>query len=122
MNTLIEITELNQGLLTFLAIDLVIAILLLGAMRFISGISAQVNTTEELSKEDNFAFGISLAGSIAALGIVLTGAITGETAPSFSMEIIGMLSYGFFGLVLIKVGRVAHDRLALNQINKIKLK
>jgi hypothetical protein len=49
MNTLIEITELNQGLLTFLAIDLVIAILLLGAMRFISGISAPVNTTEELS-------------------------------------------------------------------------
>ena len=121
MNTLIEITELNQGLLTFLAIDLVIAILLLGAMRFISGISAQVNTTEELAKEDNFAFGISLAGSIAALGIVLTGAITGETAPSYSMEIIGMLSYGFFGLVLIKIGRIAHDRLALNKLDKTKL-
>ena len=78
MNTLFEITGLNSELLIYLAIDISIAILLLGAMKFVSGLSAQVNATDELSKEDNFAFGISVAGSIAALGIVLTGAITGE--------------------------------------------
>ena len=125
MQTLIDwieqSTALNQDLLIFLAIDLTIAILLLGAMRFISGISAKVNTTDELAKEDNFAFGVSLAGSIAALGIVLTGAITGENASSFQMEIIGMLSYGLYGLILIKIGRVIHDRIALNQIDKTAL-
>lgn len=118
MNTLFEITGLNQELAIYLAIDVTIAILLLGAMKFISGLSAQVNATDELSKEDNFAFGISVAGSIAALGIVLTGAIAGENAPSYQMEIIGMLSYGILGLILIKIGRVIHDRLALNEIDK----
>ncbi|MEW6990896.1 DUF350 domain-containing protein [Colwelliaceae bacterium 6441] len=118
MDTLFEITGLNQELAIYLAIDITIAIILLGAMKFISGISAQVNANDELAKEDNFAFGISVAGSIAALGIVLTGAITGENAPSYQMEIIGMLSYGILGLILIKVGRVIHDRLALNQIDK----
>jgi len=118
MNTLFEITGLNVELLIYLAIDISIAILLLGAMKFISGLSAQVNATDELSKEDNFAFGISVAGSIAALGIVLTGAISGENAESYQMEAIGMLSYGLLGLILIKVGRVVHDKLALNQINK----
>ena len=97
MNTFIEITGLNQELLIFLAIDITIAIILLGAMRFISGLSAKVNSTDELAKEDNFAFGISVAGSVAALGIVLTGAITGENAESYLMEIIGMASYGIFG-------------------------
>jgi len=121
MENLIEITGLNQELLIFLAIDLTIAILLLGTMRFVSGISAGVNTTEELSQKDNFAFGISLAGSIAALGIVLTGAITGETASSFVMEIVGMLAYGLYGLILIKVGRIIHDKIALQQINKTAL-
>ncbi len=29
-----------------------------------------------------------------------------------------MLSYGLLGLILIKIGRVIHDRLALNKINK----
>lgn len=121
MENLIEITGLNQDLLIFLAIDLTIAILLLGTMRFVSGLSAGVNTTEELSQKDNFAFGISLAGSIAALGIVLTGAITGETASSFLMEVIGMLAYGLYGLILIKVGRVIHDKIALQQIDKTAL-
>jgi|TARA_R110000772_G_scaffold28742_2_gene72313 hypothetical protein len=118
MNTFIEITGLNLELLIFLAIDITIAIILLGAMRFISGLSAKVNSTDELAKEDNFAFGISVAGSVAALGIVLTGAITGENADSYLMEIIGMASYGILGLILIKIGRIFHDRFALNQIDK----
>ena len=118
MNTLIDITNLNQDLLIYLVIDITIAIALLGAMRFISGFTANVNSTDELSKEDNFAFGISVAGSIAAMGIVLTGAITGESANSYVLEAVGMLSYGIFGLILIKIGRIVHDRIALNQINK----
>ena len=105
----------------YLAIDLTIAILLLGAMRFVSGLSAGVNTKEELAQKDNFAFGISLAGSIAALGIVLTGAITGETASSYLMEVIGMFAYGLYGLILIKVGRIIHDKVALQKIDKTAL-
>jgi hypothetical protein len=118
MNTLIELVGVNQELLAYLAIDVTIAILLLGAMRFLSGITAKVNSTEELAKEDNFAFGISVAGSILALGIVLTGAITGEAASSYSMEIIGMLAYGGYGLLLIKVGRVIQDKVALQHLDK----
>lgn len=118
MNTFFEMTGLTQDLLIFLAIDLAVAIFLLGTMRFVSGLSSKVNSTDELAKEDNFAFGISVAGSIAALGIVLTGAITGETAHSYMVEFVGMLSYGLFGLILIKVGRWVHDKVALNQLDK----
>jgi len=118
MNTLFDITNLSQDLLIYLAIDVSIAILLLGAMRFITGFTAKVNSTDELAKEDNFAFGISVAGSIAAMGIALSGAITGAHANSYMLEVIGMLSYGLFGLILIKIGRIVHDRIALNQINK----
>lgn len=121
MQNLIEITGLSMNLLIFLVIDLTIAIALLGAMRFVSGLSAKVNTADELAKEDNFAFGVSLAGSIAALGIVLTGAITGENAQSFLMEFIGMSAYGIYGLILIKIGRIIHDRVALHHIDKTAL-
>ncbi|OUR80857.1 hypothetical protein A9Q75_09290 [Colwellia psychrerythraea] len=118
MNSFIELTGVNQDLLIYLAIDVSIAILLLGAMRFLSGLSAKVNSTEELAKEDNFAFGISVAGSVLALGIVLTGAITGEAASSYAMEAIGMLAYGGYGLILIKVGRIIHDKIALQHLDK----
>jgi len=121
MNTLIELIGVNQELLVFLAIDITIAIILLGAMRFLLGLSSQVNSTEELAQKDNFSFGVSVAGSVLALGIVLTGAITGENAPSYLMEIIGMLAYGIYGLILIKVGRVIQDKVALQHLNKTAL-
>jgi len=121
MNTLIELVGVNQELLVYLAIDITIAILLLGTMRFLLGLTSKVNSTEELAQKDNFAFGVSVAGSILALGIVLTGAITGENAPSYMMEIIGMLAYGAYGLVLIKVGRVIQDKVALQHLNKTDL-
>jgi hypothetical protein len=121
MNTLIELVGVNQELLVYLAIDVTIAIVLLGAMRFLLGLTSQVNSTEELAQKDNFAFGVSVAGSVFALGIVLTGAITGENAPSYLMEIIGMLAYGTYGLILIKVGRVIQDKVALQHLNKTEL-
>jgi len=121
MNKLLEVISFDPQLLAYLALDIVIAITLLGAMRFISGLSAKVNTTQELAERDNFAFGISLAGSIFALGIVLTGAITGEAAASLVDEAIGMLAYGITGLILIKIGRFIHDKLALNKLNKSAL-
>jgi len=121
MNTLIELVGVNQELLIYLAIDITIAIILLGAMRFLLGLTSQVNSTEELAQKDNFAFGVSVAGSILALGLVLTGAITGENASSYMMEIIGMLAYGTYGLVLIKVGRVIQDKIALQHLNKTEL-
>ena len=118
MNSLIELVGVNQELFVYLAIDVSIAILLLGAMRFFSGLSARVNSTQELAKEDNFAFGISVAGSVLALGIVLTGAITGEAANNYAMEAIGMLAYGGYGLLLIKIGRIIHDKIALQHLDK----
>jgi len=121
MNTLIELVGVNQDLLIYLVIDITIAIILLGAMRFLLGLTSQVNSTEELAQKDNFAFGVSVAGSILALGIVLTGAITGENASSYMMEIIGMLAYGTYGLVLIKVGRIIQDKVALQHLNKTQL-
>ncbi len=120
MNSLNVFSYIKPELIALLAIDLVIAIILLSAMRLVSGLWAKVNTTEELSHKDNFAFGISMAGSIIAMGIVLTGAITGEAANSYLVEAIGVASYGLAGLILIKVGRYIHDKVSLNKINKVE--
>lgn len=116
--TLFENFGITPQLAVILIIDLSIAIVLLTLMRYSQGWSAKVNSKVELSENDNFAFGISTAGAVAALGIVLTGAITGEAATSYTVEAIGMTAYGVFGLILIKLGRFLHDKIALNTIDK----
>lgn len=116
--TLFQDFGITPELVTILAIDLTIAVILLTLMRYLQGWSVKVNSSAELAERDNFAFGISTAGAIAALGIVLTGAITGAAAPSYLTEAIGMSAYGLFGLVLIKLGRFLHDKIALNELDK----
>jgi uncharacterized membrane protein YjfL (UPF0719 family) len=119
MEQIQQLLTQHSDIAGFLLIDLTIAIALLCAMRVISGLWAGVDTTHELATKDNFAFGISLAGSLLALAIVLTGAITGESATSFVDEAIGMSIYGVVGLVLIKTGRFIHDKWALPGLDKI---
>ncbi|WP_019615943.1 DUF350 domain-containing protein [Psychromonas ossibalaenae] len=118
MNELITTLGHNSGLIGYLLIDMAVAILLLGGIRYTMGFIGNVDTKDELSKKDNFAYGISLAGGVAAMGIALSGAITGELAGSYTIELIGMLSYGLAGLIMIKAGRFIHDKFALPEFNK----
>ncbi|MEI6897211.1 MAG: DUF350 domain-containing protein [Psychromonas sp.] len=121
MNELITIFTQNGDLAVYLLIDMVVAIALLGGIRFTMGVFGNVDTKDELSQKDNFAYGISMAGAVAAMGIALSGAITGELAGSYSIEILGMLAYGLAGLLLIKAGRFIHDKFALPAFNKHEL-
>lgn len=121
MNELITTLDLSGTLIGYLAIDMAVAILLLGCIRYAMGMLGKVDTADELAKKDNFAYGISMAGGVAAMGIALSGAITGELASSYQIEFVGMLSYGLAGLILIKAGRYIHDKFALPDFNKQEL-
>jgi hypothetical protein len=118
MNEIITALAQNSSLAGYLLIDMAVAVLLLGGIRFTMGIIGKVDTKDELSQKDNFAYGISMAGGVAAMGIALSGAITGELAGSYLIELTGMFSYGLAGLLLIKAGRYIHDKFALPKFNK----
>jgi uncharacterized membrane protein YjfL (UPF0719 family) len=118
MSELWNVLAGHSELIGYLLIDMAVAILLLGGIRFLMGVIGKINTNNELAKKDNFAYGISMAGGIAAMGIALSGAIEGEVAGSYTIEIVGMLSYGIAGLILIKAGRFIHDKFALPAFDK----
>jgi len=121
MNELITTLENNGALIGYLAIDMTVAILFLVCIRFTMGMFGKLDTGDELATKDNFAYGISMAGGVAAMGIALSGAITGEVAGSYQVELIGMLTYGLAALVLIKAGRYIHDKYALPAFDKQEL-
>ncbi|MEH6452782.1 MAG: DUF350 domain-containing protein [Psychromonas sp.] len=118
MNELITVLGESGGLAGYLLIDMVVAIILLGGIRYTMGVIGKVDTKKELASKDNFAYGISLAGGVTAMGIALSGAITGELAGSYLIEFMGMFAYGLIGLLLIKAGRYIHDKFALPDFHK----
>ena len=118
MEQLLTLTPLPKDLLIYLAIDLSIAIVFLFLIRSLSGVVKKVSVREELGERDNFAFGISLAGRLLSLTIVLSAVVGRHINMGFEAAALGMFLFGALGIILVKVGRFAHDKLVLNRLDK----
>ena len=97
-------------------LDFVISVALVVGLRKFTGLVSNLSTTEELAERDNFAFGISLAGAIFALSLMLTGVLSGDVATSLLNEAILLIGYGVLGVLLIKIGRFVLDRWVLRGV------
>jgi uncharacterized membrane protein YjfL (UPF0719 family) len=104
---------LNGWMLAVIALNLLIAVGAMFSFRALQGVFASVNVKEELAHKDNFAFGLSVAGGLTALCLVLAAAVTGEAAVSLVDEAVNVLSFALGGIVLLKVGMVINDKLFL---------
>lgn len=118
MDQLVKLVHISPDLFIYLAIDLVIAILLLFAIRSLSGIFNKTSVRQELGQKDNFAFGISLAGRMLSLTIVLSAVVGRHIGLGFESAALGMLGFGAIGILLVKIGRYSHDKLVLNRLDK----
>lgn len=114
MNTF---SHINLWNLQALAIDFVIIFVLFVSLRLVKGLVSNVHATDEIASQDNFAFGVSFAGGIGALAIMLSGASTGEFSNSLVNEAMNMAVFGIVGLVLITLGRWIQDKLVLPQVS-----
>lgn len=118
MSTLVNLIPVSSDLIWYFAIDMGIAILLLSVMWWVSALLQEGSATNELTKKDNFAYGISVAGRMLALCIVLVGAVVNSKTNDFLDSAITILTFGVMGIVLIKIGRFAHDKIILNRFDK----
>ncbi len=108
-----ELELLTGQTIGMMVMDFVLVFAVLLLVRVLYGVASGVDTLHELSVKDNFAIGISLAGATAAIGIMLTGVVSGEYAFSYGMELAAMASYGVLGLALMWLTRLIFDRVAL---------
>lgn len=117
MEALLKLVPLSKELLIYLAMDVTIALLLLVLMKWLTGAFRKYSVTEELGVKDNFAFGISIAGGMLSLCIVLSSVVGRHVGLGYREAALGMLAFGIVGILLVKCGRFAHDKLVLNKID-----
>jgi uncharacterized membrane protein YjfL (UPF0719 family) len=99
-----------------IAIDLLIAIIMLTAVGKVTGLVSNVKSVHELSEKDNFAYGISFAAAILSIGIMLTGALSGDVTVSLVYEISIVSAYGVLGIALMTATKHFLDRFSLPKI------
>ncbi len=121
MEALVKLVPLSYDVWVYLAIDLALALVLLVIMKWLTGLLRKSSVTEELGVKDNFAFGISIAGGMLSLCIVLSSVVGRHTGQGYEEAAIGMLTFGVVGIILVKFGRFAHDKLVLNRVDTLAM-
>ncbi|MBF0135866.1 MAG: DUF350 domain-containing protein [Magnetococcus sp. DMHC-1] len=111
--TLWDLLHWNPEHWSAAGVDLIVAVALMAALRFLAGVIGHVNSREELASRDNPAFGISLAAAVGAVAIMMSGAVTGEAGISLMDEVILVGAYGCLGVLLLAMARFIFDRLTL---------
>lgn len=107
------VLELTPEYLLILLANLFLAIIVITSVKYLAAFISNVNATKELAVKDNPAFGISIAGVILAVTIVMSGAITGETNESVTKVITEIVIYGVLGIVLMAVTRFIFDKISM---------
>ncbi|GGF65974.1 DUF350 domain-containing protein [Alteromonas lipolytica] len=117
MDTLVKLVPLAHDLWVYVAIDVALALLLLLVMKWLSRSRAKVSVSDELGVKDNFAFGISVAGGMLSLCLVLSSVVGRHVGQGYEQAALGMLIFGVIGICLVKVGRFAHDKIVLDAVD-----
>lgn len=107
--------DMNLGL--YYLIDFVIAVALLSGMRFLSGLVGNVSATKEIAHNDNKAFGISLAGAMISVSIMLMGVVSGDAGYNLGNEALTVILFGMIGISLMWLTRIAFDRISFPHLS-----
>jgi uncharacterized membrane protein YjfL (UPF0719 family) len=112
-----DFISIDLSLTLYYLVDFLIAITILSAMRFLAGTVANVSATHEISQKDNNAFGVSLAGAMVAVSIMLMGVVSGDAGFSLLDETQSVLYFGILGIILMWITRIIFDRLSFPKLS-----
>ena len=111
------IDSLSLWIWGIVALDLVIAVAAMCALRYGAGVLFGVDSRDELAEKSNLAFGLALAGGVAAVALVLAAAAAGDPAVTFGTELGVVAAYAALGLVLLKVGIIVNDWIVFHNFS-----
>lgn len=94
--------------------NLVIIIALFAAMRWFSGMAERIDPSNELLIKDNPAFGISLAGKVFGVTIMLSGMIFGGNIETFQ-SFLSVFLTGIGGIFFMGVAHFIFTKIIFNK-------
>lgn len=98
-------------------INFVLAVIAICGTRAILSRITGVNTAHELSQDDNFSFGISVAGGALAIAIILLATLSGDSAATLVSEVSNVIGYLVGGIVLLMIGMVINDKIIFSHFS-----
>jgi uncharacterized membrane protein YjfL (UPF0719 family) len=112
-----SVIALQGASVIYYAIDFAMMLGFMAALRVLAGSIAGVSLKDILAKQDNFAVGISLAGAIVAVAVLMMGVVSGDVSGNYIDEVSLMAGYGVLAIVLMWVTRKVFDHIAMPRVS-----
>lgn len=97
--------------------NLAVVVAVFVSLKFFSAAIIHVNPTRELSVRDNPAFGISLAGAMLAISIMLGGAIYGSPDNQGIPDFVEVAGLGVIGILMMTITRFIFTKITLPRVS-----
>jgi uncharacterized membrane protein YjfL (UPF0719 family) len=110
INQLIMLSDASIG---FYLIDFVMMLGFMAALRILANAISETSISDILAKQDNFAAGISFAGAVIAVAILMMGVVAGDAGRTYVEEVTLMGTYGVAALLFMWLTRKIFDHIAL---------
>ena len=114
---ILNLMNLDAHYIQVLLINMGVAIALLFVARLLLAITTKVSSKTELADKDNPAYGVSLAGIVLAITIVMTGVLSGKASYDLAEEFFSVLLFGSLGVLLMFVANFLFDKLSMPKIS-----
>lgn len=112
-----DFLNIEVNLTLYYLVDFLIAVTLLSGMRVLAGLVGNVSAKHELAENDNKAFGVSLAGAMVAVSIMLMGVVSGDAGYSLLNEALMVGLFGVVGIILMWLTRIVFDRVSFPSLS-----
>ncbi|MBF0265440.1 MAG: DUF350 domain-containing protein [Gammaproteobacteria bacterium] len=117
MENITQMIMLSDASIVYYVIDFIIIMGFMAILKFLAGSISDVSLKDILAKQDNFSAGITMAGAIIAVAILMMGVAAGDAGHSYTNEITLMVVYGVAAMVFMWLTRKIFDRFILSEIS-----
>lgn len=117
---MMEIEEVLVQDLSRIAAYIILYLVLFTFAKWIKDFITPYSLNNELTKKDNLAVAITMAGYYMALVAIFIGAMLGPSSDNLLKDIQSVGSYSILGLVLLNLSRFINDRVLLRRFSNIE--
>ncbi len=108
---------LSDASLMYYVIDFIVMFGIMAGLRWYMDSLSDISIKDLLAKHDNFAVGITVAGAMIAVAILMMGVVSGDAGQSYVDELTLMVVSGVMAIALMAVTRKIFDKIILSELN-----
>lgn len=113
MESLSTMLPMNATIFVVILANFALACIVLTGAKYLHAAITHVKADDELTIKDNQAYGVSMAGVVLGVIVMMTGVMSSEASLDLELQTMMTAGYGVMGVILLSLSRLIFDKISL---------